>query len=198
MIQINKLIEGNNLKSAISVFENYKSNFESLKKHAKMSLLIKRFEENFQNDINQQSLDMFLKNIKKVFEFMPKFSSTLYFNLKNNSQIEKIQNAAMIDLFSETVSLLKSTGNYERLKTVFTDRFTEYLENGILKNIDAHNLPEKTVDLFCFFVTYNGFRTQLFNSEIAEISLAKTEPQFNNKNKVNLLGENNDWKRDWS
>lgn len=184
MMQVNKLVESGNLKSAILLRNNFKPHFESLKKYAKISMAIDKFEESFLKDIQTKSLDFMLKNIRKVFEFLPKFGATLTFNLRNNAQVEKVQNAAMLELFSETVDLLKIIGNYDKLKVVFYEKFYEFLEISILKNIDSKNLGEKSVDLFCFFVIYQSFRAQIFHLEIPEMILLKTEPRFCEKMKV--------------
>lgn len=186
MIEINKLVESNNLKSAITLKKSFQPRFEYLKRYAKIDLVISKFEERFQQDMNTQSLDFLIKNIKKVFEFLPKFSSIVSFSIKNNSKIEKIENTAMLELFSETVDLLKTIGNYQKHKNVFYDRFLEYLEKGILKNIEPKNLSEKTVDIFCFFVTYNSFKTQIFCSEIPDIILSQIDAHFIEKMKVLL------------
>lgn len=178
MAEINRLVEANNLKAALVLHNSQKGNFDHLKRYSRLTLVVERFEEDFERDVQAQSRDFLLKNVRKVLEFVPKFAAAVSFSLRTNAPVERVQNAAMLELLGQTVELLRAVGNYDKLKGVFYDKFVEYLESAVLKGLDARNLAEKAVELFCFFVTYESFRQQVFNCELSQISLLRVEPRF--------------------
>lgn len=185
MIEINRLLDENNVKSAFMLFQRFQEKAVSCRNSSKLILLIDRFNADFRANITKKARDLTIKNIKKNFEYLPKYSQILKTNFKNNTPVEKIDytsNCALLEESQEVFSLMKSEDEFREL---FRRQFSDYLQNAILKNIDPRNLYDKLIDLFCFCSLYETFRAEVFKNDIPQISLMSIEPNFVDKLKVN-------------
>jgi hypothetical protein len=184
MIEINRLLDENNVKSAFMLFQRFQEKAGSCRTSSKLILLIDRFEADFRSNITRKARELTIKNIKKNFEYIPKYSQIFKTNFKNNTPVEKIDytsNCALLQESQEIFSLMKSE---EEFKELFRKQFGDYLQNAILKNIDPRNLFDKMIDLFCFCSLYETFRAEVFTNDIPQISLMSIEPHFIEKLKV--------------
>lgn len=184
MMEINRLLDENNVKSAFMLFQKFQEKAACCRNSSKLILLIDRFEADFRANITRKARELTIKNIKKNFEYLPKYSQILKTNFKNNTPVEKIDytsNCALLQESQEVFSLMKSEDEFKEL---FRKQFGDYLQNAILKNIDPRNLFDKMIDLFCFCSLYETFRAEVFKNDISQISLMSIEPNFIEKLKV--------------
>lgn len=145
----------------------------------------------WKSNIKRRAVDLFIKNIKNVFENFGKYSQLVKDNFNNKLEEEhNFDFYALINLFKETkevFDLLELTDMFDNL---FYEKYYEYLANGLIKNIDSKNLFDKMIEFYCFFSTFAKFKDKLFNGALNDIMLLKVDPDFVKKLEVNSSEKN--------
>ena len=181
LIQINSLLEENNLKCALKLFKNYQKKDLNPKKIHKIKILLEKFNEDFENKINKKSHELFIKNIKNIFEGLPNFAWVVKSNLLNPSSTLNFDYFGSLSLFNETKEIFVLMGKMEQLEILFYEKFNEFISNALIKNITSKNFIDKSLEFFCFFATYKKFNHEIFNKNLKEIDILKLEPLFISK-----------------
>lgn len=140
--------------------------------------MLQKFDEDFEKKIRKKSQELFIKNIKNIFEGLPKFASIVKSNLLNPSSTLNFDYFGALSLFNETKEIFLLMGKMELLENLFHEKFNEFISNALIKNITSKNFTDKSLEFFCFFATYKKFNHEIFNKNLKEIDILKLEPLF--------------------
>ena len=134
--------------------------------------------------LKRKSIELFIKNIKNVFENFSKYALVIKNDMKDEEATIRFDFYALVNLFKETKEIFVLLNKNSLFEKLFYEKFFEYLANGLIKNIDKNNLYDKTLEFYCFFSTYNHFKQELFDGILEDILLLRVDPKFIEKIEV--------------
>lgn len=144
----------------------------------------------WKSSLKRKSVELFIKNIKNVFENFGKYAVVIKNNMKDNESTTRFDFYALVNLFKETKEIFLLLNKKTLFENLFYEKFFEYLANGLIKNINAKNLYHKMLEFYCFFSTYNYFKNELFEGILDDLLLLRVDAKFIEKVEVGLQDQN--------